>query len=493
MHHLKEAAPLEPRELGVLPACDGHHARLVDALSIHGEPLTFQALLRQVLTPRTRYLVLDLDGTTHLGRNLGELFGWEMSATVCYGDGYLERARSRKPGRLYFDWSKPLSLMRYVARGGRLWAVPGLAYLFGVKMGMRSALVRPWLYRFFGPEPVGTIQQLPRTALVHQMGDLPLHTLQYLAQCVWDRLADDQVITRADIDWVRREFPGVRVILNSASPQPVLQVAAAALGADDHFSTSIGDEGGYYQSPYQQHWWYLRWKSPRRIAPPSGFDQNAGIRKLENMLVRYPDFVDPDVETVGISDTNYGEDHSWTNYFSKVADINSQAPFSPIVSARSPLREVHSAIVLTQKEIAARAGGAAAYLDPRRKAVAARAERRFQRDELGKRLLWSLQSVEELAGRYHEAAQASQEESAALAESSRRIDENLELATARYNESGPAERLKALRALRRELAQASRLAIQRRRRVRPLAQLTCALATELAAARAALEEDDPSA
>jgi hypothetical protein len=39
----------------------------VDRLVRHGEVATFRELCERVLTPNTRYLVLDLDRTTHLG------------------------------------------------------------------------------------------------------------------------------------------------------------------------------------------------------------------------------------------------------------------------------------------------------------------------------------------------------------------------------------------------------------------------------------------
>jgi hypothetical protein len=103
----------------------------------HGEVPTFRELCAQVLTPETRYLVLDLDRTTHLGRDLGEELGWELCAYQGYGHehfgriGHLQRSKG-----FLLDWSHPLKTGRYLALGLRIWAYPGAYYgLWGKATG----------------------------------------------------------------------------------------------------------------------------------------------------------------------------------------------------------------------------------------------------------------------------------------------------------------------------------------------------------------------
>ena len=50
--------------------------RVVDRFVDHGAPLSFRELWASLLEVEPDYLILDLDKTTHLGRNLGELLAW---------------------------------------------------------------------------------------------------------------------------------------------------------------------------------------------------------------------------------------------------------------------------------------------------------------------------------------------------------------------------------------------------------------------------------
>jgi len=70
---------------------------------------------------------------------------------------------------------------------------------------------------------------------------------------------------------------------------------------------------------------------------------NGGRAKLAELRARCPELNTPGSMTVGISDTGYGEDHCWTEAFTRVADVNSGSPFPPIVPATSPLRAIFSA------------------------------------------------------------------------------------------------------------------------------------------------------
>src|SRR5690606_792344 len=99
-------------------------------------------------------------------------------------------------------------------------------------------------------------------------------------------------------------------------------------------------------------------------------------------LERYPDLCDEGVVTVGITDTGYGEDHCWAEFFSRVVDINSDTPFPPIAPAGSPLVEVHSASVLSRKERRLRAAGDPNYLDPRRRPMPSGVDHVFTQAEL---------------------------------------------------------------------------------------------------------------
>jgi hypothetical protein len=106
----------------------------------------------------------------------------------------------------------------------------------------------------------------------------------------------------------------------------------------------------------------------------------------------------PDVEIVGISDTSRGEDHCWAQYFTCVVDINSPTPFPAIVSCNSPLREVHSATLLTKHERDRRAAGDTGYLDARRaKLTAPQTRLELTREDLERRLGWLLDRVNTLA------------------------------------------------------------------------------------------------
>ena len=73
---------------------------------------------------------------------------------------------------------------------------------------------------------------------------------------------------------------------------------------------------------------------PRRIAPPSTLRINSSYTKIEGLLARYPDLCDPGVITVGMTDTGYGEDHCWAEFFTHVVDVNSDTPFGPSSPSR---------------------------------------------------------------------------------------------------------------------------------------------------------------
>lgn len=340
--------------------------RVVDRVVLHEGPLEFATLAERVITERTRYLILDLDRTVHLGRNMGELLGWELGALRAYGADELERMEPRRAtGRLIFDVERPLGSLRYLVHGARTWAVPGLYYLLFGKIPARSDRLRAWTFRRFGAEPVRTVQRVPQNALMALLADVPEPTLRQLAERVWDRHVPDEVIRRRDVDALRARFPDLRVIITSASPRVVVEVARDRLGADEIESSA-----------------------PGRI--------NSGPAKIEHLEARFPDILDRDVETVGITDTGYGEDHCWSEHFTRVVDVNSDSPFSPIVSARSPVSELHSAHLMTVRERQLRDLGVLDWMDPRRPAPPREERRVIGRAELSDRLHDVYARLEEL-------------------------------------------------------------------------------------------------
>jgi hypothetical protein len=198
--------------------------------------------------------------------------------------------------------------------------------------------LRRWTYARFGPEPVHAVQRRPQDVLFSQIATLPREVVRELAARVWTRHLPDLTVEREDLAWLRRSCPGVRIVLSSASPREIAEVAARELGFDDVIASSPGIING-------------------------------GRAKLAELRAHYPELSTPGAVTVGISDTGYGEDHCWIEGFTHLVDVNSGSPFPPIVPATSPLRAVFSTLVLTRAEKEARARGTA-RLDPRRRSVA---------------------------------------------------------------------------------------------------------------------------
>jgi len=342
--------------------------RLVDRLIHHGELGSFRELCERVVTEKTRYLVLDLDRTIHLGRDLGQDLGWELCAYEGYGSEHFETIEGRQQsGRFLLDWAHPHKTARYLTRSLRIWAYPGVYYGFWAKAAARIDWLRRRGFQRFVSDPARAAQRLPQLTLLRHLETAPHEVLRRLAQQIWRRHRPDQVIEREDLAWVRSRWPQVEVVLSSASPRPTVEVAGEALGVDHiHYSTLD------------------------RI--------NSGEAKIERLRELCARVGDPEVEIVGISDTSRGEDHCWAQHFTRVVDINSPTPFPAIVSSDSPLLEVHSATLLTRHECARRAAGDLAYLDARREKLALpQTKLELTREDLERRLGWVLRRVNELA------------------------------------------------------------------------------------------------
>lgn len=320
---------------------DPPRTRLVESFWIAREPIALRALWERAVPPETRLLVLDLDRTLHLGRNMGELLGWEIGAYHGYGPAYLDELEPRRAaGRMYLERARPLGALRYLWRAFRAWGPPGLFYLLWCKIAARIDALRRRSFLRFGPEPVQAVQRVPQYALFRQMASVPDELVRELATRVWARHRRDLIVEREDLDWLRRRCPGIRIVLSSASPRQVAEIASDALGIDEVIGSSV-----------------------HRI--------NGGRAKLDELRARHPGLLGvPGVVTVGMSDTGYGEDHCWTEAFSRLLDVNSSTGFPPIVPASSPLRAIFSAQILTRAEKDARARGGR-WLDPRRPRAAA--------------------------------------------------------------------------------------------------------------------------
>jgi phosphoserine phosphatase len=400
-------------------------ARLVDRIVLHGET-DFRSVCRQVLTPETRYIVFDLDRTIHQGRNVGERLGWEMTALEGYGRAYLDTARKRTDGsRFYVKRGDVLGFLRYWRAGLSRWALPGLFYFLSVKVAHNYRPSRRLLYALFGRDPVDAVQSVQRLVLLHQMAAIPEADVRVLARELWRRLAPFQVILPEDIAWIRTFYPQAKLILSSASPQPVLDAARESLGFDAAFCTEIESVDGYYSAPIEMPFG-IGARIPRRIA--AGYWDNASERKVERMLAAFPDL--GQAETVGFSDASHGEDHTWAEHFHKVVDVNSPTPYAPIVSGRSPLREVHSAVLLP--------GGA-----PKHAGLS------FDRAGLEQLLAREAHLADAVTSRYQTLQTTVEEAGRELRERLAAIGRDLEQAVAEYNASVGRARKAAFKKIRK--------------------------------------------
>lgn len=447
------------------------HARIIDELTVHGAPIDFRELAMRAIPGDARTLLLDLDRTVHLGRNMGELLGFEICAHHAYGPTRLaELEASRKPGRLALDWERPMNLLRYAEVGARMWARPGLYYFFWGKLAAQTAGLRRLAFDALGREPVRAAQRVPQTALMHHMAELPLPTLRDLAARVWRRHTEEQVITREDLAWLRRRCPALRVVLTSASPQPMLEIAADALGVDEVIYSRIEEREGWLSAPAARHEMFDPSPAPRRISPPSALRINAGPAKIEEIERRSPEALRG--ESVGLSDTGYGEDHCWAEHLAHVIDVNSTSPFPPIVGASSPARSIHSASLLTQAERASRDAGAIRF-DPRRREVATHGPVTLAGDALAPALADLMRELEELHARRGAAERGA--ETAEAEHALAFIEREMELAVYDYNH-GVRDRAAALADID-ALAAAERRALRALARAeRPISEVACALA-----------------
>lgn len=480
----------------------GPHARLDDATPrtrpvprwrAHGAPIDVRELFLRAVPTSTRVLVLDLDRTIHLGRNMGELLGWEIVAHLGYGPAYLaerEATRSvRQRGRIFLDLARPRAALKYLSVGASLWAPPGLFYFVWGKLASRSSVLRRHAFRRFGPEAVRAVQRVPQHALLHQIASLPGPVVRELALRVLRRYEADQVLDAADVAWLRARCPGIRVVISSASPRPIVEAAAELLGIDEIVCTELEETAERACAPCDLSSMGRPRGAPARISRPSRQHINAGPAKLDALVARFPELLDPAVESVGVTDTGYGEDHSWTDLFRTVIDVNSDTPFPPLVAAASPTQAIHSASLLTRAERDAHAHGphgphGDARLDPRRGEALPDVE--LSASEILARLGPIAREVEGIARSIEACAWELEADRAAARAALLLLEPPIDAAVERYNAAPDDQRAAALTALERLLAvreacEARIVAIER-----PLSARACELTVALEHARAAV-------
>lgn len=481
---------LVPRAIGNSRSAVGSYARLVDRLVLHGAPIDFRDLCSRVVPEATRFLVLDLDRTLHFQRNMGELLGWEICALLGYGAETLTEVEpGRSLGRFLIHPRHPLALAHYLALGARMWAYPGLFYLFVGKVPAGLASARRWTFRAFGHEPVAAAQRVPQMALMHHMSEFPLDTLRELSRRLFARYAGDQIVEREDIAWLRARCPGITIIISSASPKPVLEAAAEALDIDEIIYSDIEEHEGRLSAPWLVDPRFLQPRLPHRIAPPSQVRLNAGQAKIDELRQRHPQIFDPSVVTVGITDNAYGEDHAWAQHFPILADVNTASCFSPIVAHDSPLRELHSASVLTRNERRARAEGAADILDPRRKATPTSVSCSFTRPELTALLGSALARIEALGEAHDQRTAPLREPLAELDLRADAIRAAIETTVAHYNAAPASEQGTWIRELRSRIRDLSALDDERAAILRPTSESTFEITCAIERARSVVDEE----
>lgn len=464
-------ADLEARTIGFRSSLDGRHARLVERVVLHGRPRAFAELIDTLVPTDARFVVLDFDRTVHLGRNLGELLGWELGAHLAYGETERQAMEPRrKRGRFALDARNPRGVLRYVLLGIRMWADAGLYYLLWGKLAAVSGVLHKLRFRRFGLEPVRAVQSVPQTALLHHLSGVPLTLLRRLAEDVWRRHEPDQVITAEDIAAIRARAPQARIILASASPEPMVALAAEFLGVDEVHCTTLDRAGEQLASPVR---WFRRFgrpSGPVQFSVPSRHGINSSRAKVERLVAAHPEILSPGTVTVGISDTGYGEDHCWADFFTHVVDLNSDAPFPPFVAATSPLREVHSAFAFSRSELQAREADPT-YLDPRRNPRPSGVDLTFERDQLALLLGSDADAIEMLAARFHAGVEALESARRGVVARYQAVQQRLDDLVLHYNQAADDERPSLLTQLDRLLEQFTERADLLGQVERPLADL----------------------
>ena len=243
---------------------------------------------------------------------------------------------------------------------------------------------------------------------------------------------------------------------------------------DEVYCTTLDRAGEQLASPVPWFRRFGRQAGPRQFSLPSRHGINSSRAKVERLVAAHPEILEPGTVTVGISDTGYGEDHCWADFFTHVVDLNSDSPFPPFVAAGSPLREVHSAFAFSRDELARREQDPN-YLDPGRKPLPSGHDVTFERHELAQLLESEARAIEGIATRFH--AQVGTLEAARHGVEARyqAVQQRLDDVVQRYNQAAAEERPTLLSQLDRLLEQVAEKADLLGQVERPLADLAHSL------------------
>jgi hypothetical protein len=227
---------------------------------------------------------------------------------------------------------------------------------------------------------------------------------------------------------------------------------------------------------------FLHAKQPRRISPPSKSQINSGRVKVRRLVEAFPDILSS--ETVGITDTWHGDDHCWAQHFSRVIDVNSISPFPPLVATDSPIREIHSAQVLTRSERALRNQGDAEYVSPRRDRLPKQEECELDAAAILERVADTSAKAEVLAERHANLRIGIAAGVADISADAEQLLGSIEEVVVAYNSADSIARRRWLRSLNHLVRKHNTLRRRRARLEAPLSEVALELSQTLELSRA---------
>lgn len=323
--------------------------RLVDRYTVHGGrgPLTDR--VSSIIPADAEYVVFDLDRTVHFDLTIGECLGWEVLSRP---DGPDRPGIDDDGASPYLAMSHPVATAARLARGIKVWGLPGLVYALTVRLGDRWDGWHRMLVRRRGADYVERMQALMRATLMASTAGYTDSELQAYAARAWRRWQSRLVVGRDVIDEIRRKCPKLRgIVLSSASTRPTVAHAAGELGIDGFVSSAVdvvtegldrdGGERDVYTGPSGLPRW-ISGRRPTRLSRPGAVVHNAAENKIRLLRMRYPEMFESGAVSVAVSDNNYGEDRSWSDHFVHVVALNSRHPYSPVIGRNSPCESIHA-------------------------------------------------------------------------------------------------------------------------------------------------------
>ncbi len=323
--------------------------RCVERHALYAKPLSFQSLCRRHIPNFATHIVLDLDRTVHLDHNLSELVGWELVLQSALGEQTLERYEaSRAEGRTFLGWTRPLRGLKAGLIGTQRWGDVAGEYLFWIHSPWGAK--RSWR-RFIqkhGEEPLRSVQRAAQSRLFGLLAELSPDTSKRIVDRVLHRHRFALTIEPSDIKWLRQHAPRAKIAICSAAPEIVARQAAQFLGVDIVLAATVpADASGTFTPIYEVARQDVR---PRRLAMPDQIVFNAGSGKVARLEEHFGDWNAQNAFCVGITDTTHGDDHSWSQVFDVLIDVNSNAPFSPIVPRHHRVKELISAPLMSRRD-----------------------------------------------------------------------------------------------------------------------------------------------